>query len=172
VENYRRCVTAVEGLGEIRSISSDLEDVSEEFYDLQARIRNKQEEEERLRRHLADSTAKLEDILAVEREIARVREEIERMEGRIRVLRDLTSLTTITVRVEEIRDYVPEQAPTYATRVRRAFSGSVASLVSTAEWVSIAAVALAPWLPVIVVGLLLGIGGLKLGWRLLFRRRT
>jgi hypothetical protein len=172
VERFEECLTAARGLGELRALRSDSQDVSEEFYDLEARIRNKKDQEERLRRHLADSTAKLEDILAVEREIARVREEIERMEGRVRVLSDLTSLTTIRLRIEEIRGYVPEEAPTYATRVGRAFYGSLSSLVSTAERVSIAAVAVAPWIPVVLVVLLLAVWLLKRCWRLLFGRRA
>ncbi len=170
VENYEQCLSAARGLGEVRSVSSDSSDVSEEFYDIEARLRNKRDEEARLRRHLEESTGKLEDILAVEREISRVREEIERMEGRLRVLSDLTSLTTIVLRVQEIRDYVPEEAPTYATRVRRAFSLSISSLVSTAQAVSIAAVAAAPWIPVVVVALVLAVWCLKLCWRLVFRR--
>ena len=40
-----------------------------EYYDLEIRIRNKRVEEERLLKHLADSTGKLEDILAVEKEL-------------------------------------------------------------------------------------------------------
>jgi len=121
---------------------------------------------------LDEATGKLQDVLNVERELARVREEIERMEGRLRVLDDLTSLTTIELRVQEVRDYVPEETPTYLTRVRRAFSGSVDSLLATAQAVSIAVVALVPWLPVVAVGLVVAVWGLRFCWRLVFRRRT
>ena len=47
-------------------------------------------EEERLLKHLTDSTGKLEDILAVEKELSRVRTEVEQMQGQMRVLQDLT----------------------------------------------------------------------------------
>jgi len=172
VENYEACLTAARTLGEVRSVSSDSQDVSEEFYDIEARLRNKRDAEARLLRHLDESTGKLSDILDVEREIDRVRGEIERMEGRLRVLTDLTSLTTIVLSVQEIRDYVPEEAPTYLTRVRRAFSGSVSSLVSAAQAVSIAVVAAAPWLPVVLVVCVLALWLLKLCWRLVFGRRA
>jgi hypothetical protein len=166
VARYEEFLAAVQQLGEVRSVSSNSEDVSEEFYDLQARIRNKRQAEQRLLKHLEDSTGKLEEILKVELELDRVREEIERMEGRLRVLNDLTSLTTVTLRVDEIRNYVPEEAVTYATRVRRAFATSIDALVATAKNVSIAAVAASPWLGVLLVPLVL-----LVAWFRLRRRR-
>ena len=77
------------------------------------------------------------------------------MEGRVRVFDDLTALTTVNLRVDEIKDYVPEQAPTYGTRARRALSGSIDTMVSTAKDLSIAAIAASPWLGVLAVPLLL-----------------
>ena len=159
VQRYGNFLTAVQKLGEVHRVSSDSKDVSEEYYDLEARIGNKKKQETRLLELLADATGKLEEVLSVERELARVREEIERMEGRVRVLSDLTSLTTVELTVDEIKDYVPEEAPTYATRVRRAFESSVNLLVSAAAGLSIAVIAMLPWLgvslvPAIVVVLL------------------
>lgn len=151
VANYEGFLSAARELGETRSVRTDSDDVTAEFYDVEARIRNMQQEEERLRKHLDESTGKLDDILQVEREISRVRGEIERMEGRMRVLKDLTSLTTINLRVDEIKDYVPEGEATYSTQVRRAFSGSIAALVAAAKGVSLAMVVAVPWLGVLAV---------------------
>ena len=55
----------------------DSRDVTEEFYDLEARVRNKRTEEARLIKHLETSTGKLDEILKVEHEITRVRGEVE-----------------------------------------------------------------------------------------------
>jgi hypothetical protein len=160
VERYDKFIEAVKdladkGLGEVRRVSTDSKDVSEEYYDLETRIDNKKRQEKRLLELLADATGKLEEVLSVERELARVREEIERMEGRKRVLDDLTALTTITLSVDEIKDYVPEQTLTYGSRVRLAFSNSIDTLVSTAKSVSIALIVAAPWLGVLLVPLVL-----------------
>jgi hypothetical protein len=73
----------------------------------------------------------------------------------MRVLNDLTALTTIELSVNEIKNYVPEEAATYGTRVRRALGGSVDTLVSTAKSVSIALIVLLPWLVVFLVPLTL-----------------
>jgi hypothetical protein len=151
VERYGKFLTAVQKLGEVHRVSSDSKDVSEEYYDLETRISNKERQEARLLELLADATGKLEEVLSVERELARVREEIERMKGRVRVLNDLTSLTTVELSITEIKDYVPEEAPTYVVRVRRAFEGSINSLASAVVELSILVVAVLPWLGVLLV---------------------
>ena len=88
-------------LAELQNRNEDSQEVTAEFYDVQVRIRNKQREEERLLEHLADSTGDLEDILTVEKEIARVRTEVEQLQGRLRVLQDQTSLSTVTLRIHD-----------------------------------------------------------------------
>ena len=65
----------------------------------------------------------------------------------MRVLNDLIDLTTVTVSVTEIKNYVPEQAATYVTRMRRTWETSLGALVRTVQAFSLAAVALVPWLP-------------------------
>lgn len=151
VDRFSDFLAAVRGLGEVRSINCTSDDVTAEYYDIESRIRNKQQEEERLLKLLADATGKLEEVLAVERELSRVRGEIEQAQGRLRMLKDVTELTTVTVSATEIKNYVPEQAPTYATRVQRVFSASTATLVSTGQALFLMAVALTPWLPVPLV---------------------
>lgn len=172
VERYEEFLAAVREavreLGaEIQRVSVDSQDVTEEFYDVEARIRNKKKAEERLLDLLENATGELEDILTVERELSRVREEIERVEGRLRVLSDLTSLTTINLSVSERRDYVPEESPSYRTRVSRSFSGSVDLLVATAQGLSIAIVVLSPWLAVLLVFVLVA----AFVWRMVRKRR-
>ena len=155
VDKYPGLLAAVRQLGEVHRSSATSDDVTAEYYDVEARIHNKKQEEERLLKLLSEATGKLEEILAVERELSRVRGEIEQTQGRLRVLRDLTELTTVTVNIAEIRGYVPEQSPTYMTRVRRAFSASTEAFISTVQICSLVAVALTPWLPMPVVLVLL-----------------
>ncbi|MGH7567394.1 MAG: DUF4349 domain-containing protein [Gemmatimonadales bacterium] len=62
--------------------------------------------EQRLIGILASRTAKLKDVLEVEQTLARVREEIERYEGRLRYLRAHTAVSTLTVTLHEPRPVV------------------------------------------------------------------
>jgi hypothetical protein len=148
VDRFEEFVNAAKGLGEVVNVGTHSRDVSEEYYDVEARIRNKTKEEQRLLELLEERPGKLEDVIAIERELSRVREELERMQGRMRVLTDLTSLTTVELSIREIRGYQPPESPTLATRVRRSFEGSVVGLRSVGEGIVIGAAALAPWLPV------------------------
>lgn len=157
VENYDAFLRGAVSLGELVSVRADSQDVSEEYYDLEAREKAKKVEEDRLLKHLSDSTGKLDEILTVERELSRVRGEIERMQGRLRALGNLTTLATVTVSAREIKGYVPPQAPTLSTRIWRTFSDSLGMLQRLGEAVLLAGVALLPWLPLILLVLLIAL---------------
>lgn len=98
---YDQAVGALAGIGKVESVNTSVEDVGEEFVDINARVANAKRLEERLVNLLATRTGKLEDVLAVERELARVREEIERSEGRIRYLKTRAAISTLSVTVHE-----------------------------------------------------------------------
>lgn len=138
-------MAALVGLGELQRQKTDSEDVSEEFYDVRARLENKRVEEARLRRHLAVSTGKLTEILVVEKELSRVREEIEQMEGRIRVLTDLTDLATVTVVATETKPFSAPRETGFGSQAGRAFSDSVAALVDVGKGFVLVLITLTPW---------------------------
>lgn len=148
-------LAAVRGLGEVQRVGTDSKDVTEEFYDVETRIKNKQVEEQRLLKLLEDATGELEQVLAVERELSRVRSEVEQLQGRMRLLEDLTSLTTVEIRVEELKGYIPEESASYLTRLRRAWSVSLTSLYRTTQAVSIFLIAAAPWFVILLVPVML-----------------
>lgn len=88
-------------LGKLESVNVNADDVGEEFTDVTARMTNARRLEARLIDLLATRTGKLKDVLDVEQELARVREEIERYEGRLRYLRAHAALSTLTIYVHE-----------------------------------------------------------------------
>lgn len=88
-------------IGEVESVTEEAQDVGEEFVDLTARLTNARRLEDRLVELLERRTGKLEDVLMVERELARVREEIERYEGRLRYLRSRVATSTLVVYLHE-----------------------------------------------------------------------
>jgi len=100
-DHWDAVVAGLRPLGKLESQTTSTEDVGEEYVDVSARVANARRLEQRLVELLATRTGKLEDVLAVERELARVREEIERFEGRLRYLRTRVGMSTLTVRLHE-----------------------------------------------------------------------
>lgn len=146
VDRFKGLVKSLERLGEVHRVRTSSDDVTAEFFDVEARIRNAQNEEARLLKLLDDRTATLDAVLSVEREIARVRGEIEQMQARVRVLSELSSLSTIELRVEELRGYTPEQSPSFAVRLQRSFTSSMTSLGRLLQGAGVAVALSLPWL--------------------------
>ena len=100
-EQFAAVFAQLKELGSAQSYSEDSQDVTEEWVDLEARIANKKAEEKSLLA-LLERKGELEDILQVQREVFRVRGEVEQMEGRLRYLKNQVSLSTITVSLNEL----------------------------------------------------------------------
>ena len=74
--------------------SSQAQDVTAQFIDLESRLKNKKEHEDRLRTFF-DKADNVTELIQVERELARVRTEVEQMEGQLKYLKDQTQYSTI-----------------------------------------------------------------------------
>lgn len=94
-------VAALSQLGKVESVSVNAEDVAEEYVDLGARLTNARRVEARLAELLATRTGKLSDVLTVEQELARVRQEAERYEARMRWLERRATLSSLDVTIHE-----------------------------------------------------------------------
>lgn len=107
-DRFDDALAGLSPIGKVESVNVNADDVGEEYVDIAARVENAHRLETRLVDLLANRTGKLQDVLSVERELARVREEIERYEGRMRFLRSRVSLSTLTIAVHE---HVPVIVP-------------------------------------------------------------
>ena len=76
------------------------QDVTEEFYDLEARLNNKKLAEKQTQ-DILKRAGTIHDVLEVQRELTNIREDIERFEGRKKFLADQASLSTITVNMHD-----------------------------------------------------------------------
>jgi hypothetical protein len=94
-------VSGLSPIGKLETLNVSAKDVGEEYVDVTARVENSRRLERRLIDLLATRTGKLKDVLDVEQALARVREEIERAEGRMRYLRAHTAMSTLSVTVHE-----------------------------------------------------------------------
>lgn len=95
------------------------QDVTEEYIDLEARIRAKQALEAQFMEIMKQART-VQDALEVQRQLAEVRSEIERLEGRRRFLENQSSLSTINVTLQPPTQIVSTSGFYYS--VKRAFS--------------------------------------------------
>lgn len=140
------------GVTQYRGLSAD--DVTEEFVDLAARMKSKRQLESRLLELVASKAGDIRDLASLESELARVREEIERMEGRVRYLSDRVAMSTITITMREEALFVapaPVTPPTFATRISQVFFQSLAALQELAEEIVLCVVAILPFAMVLFV---------------------
>lgn len=84
------------GVEQYEQRSIQVDDISEEFLDLKIRLENKRALAARYRQ-LLPRTNKMEDILELEKELQNVSGDIDRIEGRMRFLKDQTSFSTIKI---------------------------------------------------------------------------
>jgi hypothetical protein len=157
VEQFDVVVEKVAALGELERNTRTSQDVTEQFYDIEARIKNKKAEEKSLTKILDERTGKLEDVLKIETELSRVRGEIEQFEGKIRVLENLSSLATLTVSVREREKFEPPPPAVadFPTQVARTWENSLHGLVNLGKGVILWAVNWAAWVPLLAIGALL-----------------
>ena len=154
---FQTSMERLEPLGKVLSRQVTTEDVTEQFVDTDARLRNLKRTEERLLAHL-DRTGELEDIVKVEHELTRVREQIEVFEGRLRFLSHRVAFSTINITIQERPKAEPVVPPeTYsmakiASEAARSLIGFFQRLAGRVIWLGIWSVV---WVPLLGVVLLL-----------------
>ena len=132
-------------LGSIQSKSVNGNDVTEQYIDLIARKDNAEAHEARLVGLYADTTS-VKDMMNVEQEISRVREEIERYTGQLRYLENRVSMSTITVQMHEAQPVVKRWG------IWDSLKDALNNALATFRWV----IVLLGWLlPLIVVGVVI-----------------
>jgi len=125
-----------EGLKVIEE-STNTQDVTEEYTDLQARLKVAKEQELAYINLLAKADG-VSELLEVQRELSNVRTKIESLEGQIQYLSNRTSYSTISVSTEEIPTVTlptkPFQPKTIATNAMQSVVTIFQSLLEIIIW--------------------------------------
>jgi hypothetical protein len=101
VDKFEKTLNEIKNVAtQVLSESTTGQDVTEQYSDLQAQLKNKRAEEESFIKIL-DRAGEIKDVLAVTKELSRVRGEIERLEGRIRFMDSQTEMSTIVINLNE-----------------------------------------------------------------------
>lgn len=144
-------------LGEISAENTAAEDVTDQYVDVAARLASAKTLEKRLLELAAERGSGVEALLAVERELARVRGEIESYEGRMRQWNDQIAMSTLTLQIATRAPAiaaVPE--PGLGTRITSGFAESISAMKDFFASASVALVSLLPWLVFLIPAFVFG----------------
>ena len=113
------------GYVNITSKTEKVDDITDTYTDIEARLETLKTQETRLIELLAKAE-KLEDIITLEERISNVRYEIESYEARMRNYNTLIAFSTVNIDLSEVIDYTPEpiKDPTFGERLGEAFKES------------------------------------------------
>jgi len=100
-EDLDRFLQKIRSLGELKNQTLGTEDVSKAYFDTDARLKNAHVMEQRLIDMLKTKTGKVSDLLQVEKELGRVREEIEKMQGELKYWDSQIQFATVTISLAE-----------------------------------------------------------------------
>ncbi|MFQ5945820.1 MAG: DUF4349 domain-containing protein [Anaerolineae bacterium] len=162
-----------EGL-EVLSENTDAADVTEQFTDLESRLRNLELAEEELRQLLAGARERgedTEDVLAIYRLLTEYRGQIEQIQGRMRFLSDQVGLATfsVTLTPQEVEAPIVEPEWSFLRIVRDAFRDLFSGLRVLAEVATRFVISALPLLIIISLPFAAVAWGFRLAW---LRRRA
>ncbi len=100
-DHLDRLLLKLRALGDLKNQSIATQDVTKAYFDTEARMRNSKRMEDRLLKMLDEAKGKVTDLLVVEKELARVRQDIEEMQGQIKVYDALVAYATVTITMYE-----------------------------------------------------------------------
>src|SRR5436309_7664840 len=100
-ENLDRFLQKLRGVGELKNQTLGTEDVTKAYFDADARLKNARVMEQRLIDMLKTKTGKVSDLLQVEKELGRVRGEIEKMQGDLKYWDSQVQFATVTISLAE-----------------------------------------------------------------------
>ncbi|MDB5100153.1 MAG: hypothetical protein JWM80_4574 [Cyanobacteria bacterium RYN_339] len=158
---FDKLLNALGDVGNVRTRQVTGDDVTLEYVDTTSRVRNLQKEEGQLL-ELLKRAGKLSDVLEVERELSRVRGEIERSQGRLRHLSNQVDLATIEITLTEQVQISTTSPWNLGATLENAIHNAERELAGTLNWLITTGITLVvAVLPIFVLGLL---AFLALGW--------
>ncbi|RRR75977.1 MAG: DUF4349 domain-containing protein [Candidatus Viridilinea halotolerans] len=154
-EHFDEALSGIEGLAQ-RVISRNVsgEDVTEEFFDISARLRNLEQTRDRLAELLARADT-VEDALQVTQALSDIQGEIERFQGRIKYLQENAALSTITAELRPVPAIAPiidEDSWQPLIVARNALSSLIGFFQSLVNVGIVLLVWLPIWLPLLLLG--------------------
>jgi hypothetical protein len=141
--NFATLSSQLKALGKVRSETIAADDVTEQHVDLTARLANARRLEARLLELVAGETDSVADLLVVEAELGRVREQVERLDAQLRNMDDQVGMATLTLSIDSAPQEVAAQG--LGDQMSGALTKSYRALSDTGVGLMVVLSALLPW---------------------------
>jgi len=137
----------------VESESTDSRDITEEYVDLESRLKNAEATESQYLA-LLEEAEKVEDILRIYDSLSRIRNEIEQIKGRMQYLERTSSMSLITINLKPAATAKPLVPAGWS--ILEALKSAVRGIVIFGQWLGIIVIWLVILLPVwgTIVGLI------------------
>ena len=134
VENYQAFISEQSSVGVVISSSENNRDVTEQYTDIEARLASATLREERVLKIL-ENADRLDDVLALERELSDIRYEIESYTGSLRKYDSLVSYATVTISLSEVATITPTPPATltFGERLAKGFKSGIENFIDGLE---------------------------------------
>jgi hypothetical protein len=115
-------LAGVRAIGTVKSVSTQGQDVTEEYVDLQAQKTSYQNQLAQYN-EIMKKAVKVDDVITVQQQIDRVQKELNRLEGRLKYLDSRIDLSTITVNLQEPEPVGGETGHNFVSTINEGISG-------------------------------------------------
>ena len=123
-EKFNTALDDIKKAGELKSITITGQDVTQEYVDLESRLKNF-EAQEKILLGLMDKSTDVTDSIEVQRELSNVQGEMEVIKGRMNYLDNLVGFSTVDVYIAEPAVVPPVEAGGFVNAVKRGVEGAV-----------------------------------------------
>ena len=151
--NMEQMSAYLETLGTVKHQTMYTDDVTMEYYDTEARLKVLQKEEERMLSFMDDEAATIQDLLAIEREVAQVREKRESLQARMNVLTNQVNYSQFNIGLQTSYNELSTPQGTLS-KAKNALVQSLNSMLQLFNWLLIALFAILPYLLLLVLAYL------------------
>jgi hypothetical protein len=158
-QSYARVMERLSALGRVEGREEAGQDVSQEFVDLEARVRHLEAVEAQLL-SLLDDTRTVSEALTVQSQLNQVQLDLEQARGRLQYLDDQVAFATISLEVRE-RQVVAAAADGGPWSIVDAWGTAARGFVTVVGWILVAAATIAP----VVILLVLAFLGARFAYR-------
>lgn len=125
-DKYDGFVSGLGGIMNVTSSSSNSQNVTEAYYDAEARLETLKAERESLQKMMAsiDTAVQYDFWLTLQKRLSEAEQEIAALEAKLRTYDNRVSYSTVTVNLSEVIELTSSEAPTFGSRITKAFASS------------------------------------------------